>query len=167
MYTDILHPTDGSDGSTAALDHVRDMAEAHDATVHVLHVVEKSQALGLGGDPKQENTPGLVGDPKGEGGGMVGEREYSKSIDPEHKEEAMKFLGSIEGDLAGIKTQTVLKSGSPHQVIIDYADENNIDLIVMGTHGQTGLDRHLIGSVTEKVVRMSDKPVVTVREPEL
>jgi len=45
---------------------------------------------------------------------------------------------------------TEVIAGDPHQVILDYAKKNDIDMIVMGTHGRTGLDRHLIGSVTEK-----------------
>jgi len=54
-------------------------------------------------------------------------------------------------------------SGSPHKQLIDYAERHGIDLIVMGTHGRTGLDRYLLGSVTERVVRTADMPVLTVR----
>jgi len=53
--------------------------------------------------------------------------------------------------------------GEPYESVLDYADEHDIDIIVMGTHGRTGLDHHLLGSVTEKVVRTSDVPVLTVR----
>lgn len=53
--------------------------------------------------------------------------------------------------------------GRPHSGILSYAENNDIDLIVMETHGRTGLDRYLLGSVTEKVVRLADVPVVTVR----
>ena len=49
---------------------------------------------------------------------------------------------------------------------VDYADEAGADLVVMGTHGRTGLDRYLLGSVTEKVVRTADVPVLTVRAPD-
>ncbi|WP_227380725.1 universal stress protein [Haladaptatus halobius] len=53
--------------------------------------------------------------------------------------------------------------GEPAQTILDYIETNDIDLIVMGTHGRSGLDRHLLGSVTEKAVRHSNASVLTVR----
>lgn len=59
----------------------------------------------------------------------------------------------------------VVAQGTPHQAILDHIDEHDIDLVVMGTHGRTGLDRYLLGSITEKVVRLSDAPVLTVRMP--
>jgi nucleotide-binding universal stress UspA family protein len=55
--------------------------------------------------------------------------------------------------------------GVPTRAILDYADEYDPDLIVMGTQGKTGLRRYLLGSVTEKIVRLSDVPVLTVRRP--
>ena len=53
--------------------------------------------------------------------------------------------------------------GTPHRAILEYTDEHHIDLIVMGTHGRTGLDRYLLGSVAEKVVRLFEVPVLTTR----
>jgi nucleotide-binding universal stress UspA family protein len=65
-----------------------------------------------------------------------------------------------------VKTiEGVVAQGTPHQAILDYIGEHDIDLVVMGTHGRTGLDRYLLGSITEKVVRLSDAPVLTVRMP--
>jgi len=55
------------------------------------------------------------------------------------------------------------RHGEPHRVIVEYANEEDCDLVVMGTHGRTGLQRYLLGSVTEKVVRTCDVPVLTVR----
>jgi len=63
---------------------------------------------------------------------------------------------------AGVEVETDLRRGDPHREIIDYAGEVDADLIVMGTHGRTGLDRYLIGSVAERVVRTADAPVLTV-----
>jgi nucleotide-binding universal stress UspA family protein len=71
-----------------------------------------------------------------------------------------------QAEAAGVDTiEGVVAQGAPHRAILDYVDEQDIDLIVMGTHGRTGLDRYLLGSVTEKVVRLSDAPVLTVRMP--
>jgi nucleotide-binding universal stress UspA family protein len=61
------------------------------------------------------------------------------------------------------EVETVLKTGTPAKAILDFVDEAQIDLIVMGTHGRRGLDRVLLGSVTEEVVRLSKVPVMTVR----
>jgi nucleotide-binding universal stress UspA family protein len=60
----------------------------------------------------------------------------------------------------------VITSSSPAQSIVDYARDNQIDLIVMGTHGRGGAPAFLIGSVAERVVRTAPCPVLTVRHPE-
>jgi nucleotide-binding universal stress UspA family protein len=59
-----------------------------------------------------------------------------------------------------------VREGTPFYEIVRYAKEQNIDLIIMGTHGHTGLTHMLLGSVTEKVVRKAPCPVLTVRHPE-
>jgi len=64
---------------------------------------------------------------------------------------------SIRGSVAG---------GSPYRQILASAEEHDIDLIVMGTHGRRGIDRYLLGSVAEKVVRTAEPPVLTVRSVE-
>ena len=63
-----------------------------------------------------------------------------------------------------INITTGLYAGFPHVEIIKYANETNADMIVMGTHGRTGLSHVLLGSVTERVIRTSDIPVLTVRK---
>ena len=67
------------------------------------------------------------------------------------------------GKEAGVKIEPVFLKGIPADKILEYAEENNIDLIVMGTHGLTGMKRFLIGSVAEKVVRHSRVPVMVIR----
>jgi len=61
---------------------------------------------------------------------------------------------------------TETRRGEPYRTILDYADEAVVDVIVMGTHGRRGLDRYLLGSVTEKVVRAATVPVLTIRADE-
>jgi nucleotide-binding universal stress UspA family protein len=56
--------------------------------------------------------------------------------------------------------------GGAYETILQYVDDEDIDVVVMGTHGRRGLDRALLGSVTERIVRTSDVPVLTVREDE-
>jgi len=64
---------------------------------------------------------------------------------------------------ADLPVETATEQGIPRDVILDYADGADVDMIVMATHGRTGLEHYLIGSVTEKIVRRSPVPVVTVR----
>ncbi|MFW6434755.1 MAG: universal stress protein [Halovenus sp.] len=84
-------------------------------------------------------------------------------IEQRRTEHAEQIVEEAARQFEGLDVKTVVKRGEPHQAILDYADDG-IDLIVMGTHGRTGLQRYLLGSVAEKVVRLFDVPVVTVRE---
>jgi len=71
-----------------------------------------------------------------------------------------------ENHLEDLKVKTVVRSGSPFHEVAQYAREENVDLIIMGTHGRGGLMHLLMGSVAEKVVRKSPCPVLTVRDHE-
>jgi nucleotide-binding universal stress UspA family protein len=135
MYERILVPTDGSRGSSKAARHALDIAECGDATVHVLSVVGSSD-LALDED----------------------------EADPERERRAERAVDQIVeiADQRDRGTVTAVRRGKPHQEILRYADENDVDLVVMGTHGRTGLDRYLIGSVAERIVRTADVPVLTV-----
>lgn len=62
--------------------------------------------------------------------------------------------------------ETAIEHGNPYRAIRSYVDEQEIDLVVMGTHGRSGIERYLLGSVTEKTVRTLPVPVMTVRQPE-
>jgi nucleotide-binding universal stress UspA family protein len=140
MYSDILVPTDGSDASAAALDHALSLASQYDARVHGLYVVDWEPY-------------GLVEEGK------------SIVVDNLHDEGAAA-VASVEeaAESAGVDVRTSVVEGDVHRHIIDYADDEGIDLIVMGTHGRRGLDRLILGSVTERVVRSSPVPVLTVRQ---
>lgn len=72
--------------------------------------------------------------------------------------EAKKF-----GNRRGIALTTAIETGPPDRVIVDYVDKHNIDQIVIGSHGRSGISRVLLGSVAEKVVRRSSVPVTIVR----
>ncbi len=166
MYDNILYPTDGSTGAEAALAHCRSLAETYGAIVHVLYVAERVEPHGLGGDVEVKHQRGMVGDPKGEGPGMVGDRKKRDEIRSDIEEYGTSLVDTVADQLGDVRTQTAVQGGSPFEVILDYAETHEIDLVVMGTHGRSGLDRYLLGSVTEKVIRMSDVPVLTVRTNE-
>jgi nucleotide-binding universal stress UspA family protein len=140
MYDTILVPTDGSVGARVALEHATDLADTYDAAIHSLYVVNPAQGGELGGD-------GLLQALRSEGEKVT---EDARTTVEEH----------------GLAAESAVETGSVHRVVLDYAAEQDADLIVMGTHGRTGLDRYLLGSVTEKVVRLSDLPVLTVTAPD-
>lgn len=137
MYDDILIPTDGSDGALQAFEHALELAETYDSTVHLLYVVEPLHSADIG-------TEQVLDAMRAEG------------------ERSLEELAE-RADSNGVEAVTVVRVGSPHREILEYADEEGMDLIVMGTHGRTGLNRYLLGSVTEKVVRISETPVLTIR----
>lgn len=140
MYDTILVPTDGSDHAVRAAEHGRVLARAFDATVHVLAVVDVEGAAGPFGRGPDE---ALVEELEADGEDAV--------------ESARSVLDGVDA------VRTAVLRGTPSETILDYAEDNDVDLIAMGTHGRTGLDRYVSGSVTERVVRLADVPVVTVR----
>ena len=80
-------------------------------------------------------------------------------------EECMKASAHVKqmGEEVGVEVESLVLEGKPAEKIVEYAEENDIDLIVMGTMGKSGLDRILLGSVAERVVRISHTPVLVVR----
>ncbi|NHX35219.1 MULTISPECIES: universal stress protein [Halolamina] len=141
MYDQILHPTDGSEGAAAVADHVGVLAERFDATVHVLAVADTRNRF-------ESPSSGLAPE-------VWEEREKDRA------EAAVD--DTVETLPDSTDTERVVESGVPHEAILTYAEEAGMDVIVMGTHGRTGLDHYLIGSVAERVVRRSSVPVLTVR----
>lgn len=139
MYDTILVPTDGSEPADAAVEHAIDLAGSSGATLHVLSVVDSSAYTSL--DVSSESV--------------------LDSLETRARE-ATETVAEMATD-AGVDTVTEVSVGSPHAQITDYAETTDVDLIVMGTHGRTGLDRVLLGSVTERVVRAASCPVLTVR----
>lgn len=138
MYDEILFPTDGSAGADAALEHAIELAETHDATIHVLNVVD---ATYLGGAAAEATTV-----------------EALRQQGDEAVEAAVEWIAARD-----VEVVRELRQGEPYAEIVDYANEAGVDVIVMGTRGRRGLDRYLLGSVTEKVVRTADVPVLTIR----
>ncbi|MFC5134593.1 MULTISPECIES: universal stress protein [Haloferacaceae] len=160
MYRNILYPTDGSAGSEAAAEHVRTLASAFDATVHVLHVIDARHA-GLGASGAfLADEPSAMGDQSAETGyeGMG-----TAEVDDAVTERAEAVVEEAAAALGDVETATAIEVGTPHSAVLRYADDREVDAIVMGTHGRTGVERYLLGSVTEKVVRMADVPVLTIR----
>lgn len=139
----ILFPTDFSKFSLAASKHVVDIAKEYGAKIHVLYVLEKiPPILTIRSIDLTEETiaKSLIED-------------ANNSL----KKAKEKLLESGETDIV-----TEFRKGIDYQEIVKYAKENEIDLIIMTTHGRTGLLHTLIGNVAEKVIRYSESPVLII-----
>lgn len=144
-YEKILLTTDGSQASEKAVDEAVKLAKNCEAKIHVLYVVD------TGVESQYDSVNDLMSETKSSRKlEQVGEKAL-KSITVKLEEEAIQFEKSIV-------------KGKPFQKINSFAEENNMDVIVMSTNGRSGLDRMLLGSVTEKVIRTSNIPVLTVRK---
>jgi nucleotide-binding universal stress UspA family protein len=143
----ILVPTDFSKYSENAVRYAVAFAEKFGAELHVLHVVQ-DLALFI---PEAVLITPMVTPPL-----------------EQFKAAARAALDKVikEMNLTGLKVETEVAQGVPFNEIVRTAREKDVDLIVMGTHGHTGLAHMLLGSVAEKVVRKAPCPVLTVRHPE-
>jgi nucleotide-binding universal stress UspA family protein len=139
VYDDILIPTDGSEEMAAVADHGLAMAEAFDATVHALYVVDHRAYATIPDDSRDRVRDALESD------GHAATRAIAER--------------AIDADVDAVRE---VRWGNPPAAILAYAAENEVDLIVMGTHGRTGYERYLLGSVAEKVVRAATVPVLAV-----
>jgi nucleotide-binding universal stress UspA family protein len=143
MYKMILIATDGSDKSNLAAQEGIDLAKSLGAEVLALNVINEvviaSAVRQLGSDRK------VVEDKLMAGG--------QKAV------ESIKKLGAS----AGVKVDVLVRMGSPANMVIDIARNEGADLIVMGSHGESGASKLLIGSVVQKVLYWATIPVLVVR----
>lgn len=139
MYNRILVPTDGSQGTDRAVGHALDFAETVDADVDVLYVVDSRPYAGidLADDEALERAARRTG------------------------RQAITAIRDQAADV-GIEVTQTIRTGVPHAEILDYIDDRDIDLVVMGTSGRTGAELAAIGSTTERVLRRTAVPVFTL-----
>src|SRR5262245_62147167 len=161
-FTQILIPTDFSEPANRALHYALEEASLHNANVTLLHVLPAHTSTDVyfitgRPDAQPEFEPAL--------GGRLRTPTPTQptALLHEHSEAALtqlrdlmpaSFQGAWEVDVA---------AGSPAETIVHVAHERGADLIVMGTHGRTGLQHMFLGSVAEKVVRLAPCPVLTVK----
>jgi len=138
MYDRLLVPTDGSPGMKRVVSHAAELASVHDATLEVVYVVNSGAVANL---PMESSWEGVTEMLREEG-------ENALDAAAEH---------------AGIPVERTMLEGNPAHEIVEYADRSGADLVCMGTHGRGGINRLLLGSVAERVVRASEVPVLTVR----
>lgn len=144
MTERLLVPLDDSPLSEKALEHALEKHDAAEITViHVLDFVDAGY-----GAPMESTLPG-----------------YWKQWYENAQEEAESLFEDAQdvADDYDVTLDTEAVVGQPGRTIVEYADENDIDHIVMGSHGRTGLSRLILGSVAENVVRRAHSPVTIVR----
>jgi nucleotide-binding universal stress UspA family protein len=140
----IIHPTDFSDAAQGAEQQAVRLARALSAELILLHALGE---LPLAGMP-------LPGTP---------DNESIRARQRQEAEKALRARDSVIREL-GVAVRWIVREGGPAEAIVRAAVEEHADLIVIGTHGRSGLDRLLIGSVADRVVRRAPCPVMTVRE---
>lgn len=141
----ILCPTDFSDFSERAFDYGLSLARQYNAQLYLLHIVR----------------PVIIGYPEYAIPDSVNEF-YGELR--EHAEEQLREFAKVHNK-GGVHTTVVVEEGVVTESILDFAQENAVDMIVMGTHGRRGLQRLTLGSVTERVLRKAACPVLAVRRP--
>jgi len=143
----ILLPTDFSNLSLSAARYAIDLAKQYGAKIHFLNVLEK--------------TPPILAIRSLD----LSEEKIIKTIDEDARNSINKALEKINIDKS-IEILPVIRKGIDFQVIIEYCESNNIDLIVIATHGRTGILHTLLGSVAEKVIRYETCPVLVITPSE-
>ncbi len=147
MYTNILVPTDGSEAARNAVEQAVDIASKYDATVHALYVVDvDATSYSLGTEQLDRIRRGDIDEM------------------PEVQEAATEATGYVADAAAdrGVPVVEHVTAGEPARAIRKFVDDEDVDLIVMGSHGRSGLSRVILGSVAEKVLRRTRLPVLVV-----
>ncbi len=148
FWKTILVPHDFSGPANHACAVARDEAKTHGAKVILLHVIDLPYQLAPDSIVEGEGTP-------------ISVKEYADRGAQTHLDDIAARLTKD-----GVTPDKVIRFGKAHEEIVRFAEEHKVDLIVMGTHGRTGLAHLLVGSVTERVVRTSKVPVLTVPQPD-
>lgn len=130
----ILVPIDFSQPNQLANDYASQLAMANQAQLIYLHVLENGRQI---------------------------EKTSAAELAPD-RQHLGQHLKMLQPGYANVKATHVIEQGTPAETIIDFAGKNQIDLIVMGTHGRTGLSRVLMGGVAERVVQQAPCPVMTI-----
>jgi len=139
MYKKILVPTDGSEFAKKAQKHALFLANVSGAEIFAVSVTENNFVNGL---PLDEEV-----------------KQLNEMLKERSEENLKEFDKLNENDL---KINHVIREGSPAKVILEVANEENIDLIVMGSSGKSGFDRFIMGSVADKVVNSAKCAVLVV-----
>jgi len=144
VYDRILLSTDGTVASERAEAHAIELAAAHDAVLHALYVVDEDVVNAYSGDE------------------YVDEAEGPEHGLEERAEETLAALRDRAAD-AGVDAETAIHHGTPAETIVAYADDHDVDVLVLGTKRRPEEYRALLGSVTDRVLRLTTRPATVVK----
>ena len=145
MFKKILYPTDFSDVSLKALDYIKQLKESGSMKVILLHVIN------------QRNVE-LV---RVYGVGKLDIAEWEREMLGRARESLTKIEKELEA--SGFEVKTRIEAGIPLREILQVEREEDVSLIVIGSHGKTNLEEMFLGSVSEKVIRKCKKPVLVIK----
>ena len=144
MYDSILLATNGGVASEDAESHAIDLAASTGATLHVLYVVDEAVSTAYSGDEYVDGAEG-----------------------PEHglEEHGREALDSVRERAAeaGVEVVDAMRYGGPAREVVDYARQEGVGLVVLGTQRRSDEYRSLLGSVTDRVLRLADRPTTVVK----
>lgn len=145
IFSNIMVATDGSELGKKAVDSAIEIAGLNKAKLYAVHVIAPGE------------TKVTLHDPR--------DIEWKKAM-REHLEEQGReatAYAKTAGKIVDVAVEPAILEGNPADEIVDFAEKNDIDLIVMGSLGKAGIQRFLLGSVAENVIRHSKKPVLVIK----
>lgn len=143
LYKKILIATDGSENGTRAINAGMEIARLSEGKAYALYVIDTS------------GYPSGRGDPK-----------WTRLVEEQLKTFGLEITATVEeaAEAAGVEVEFVTLEGNPAEKIIDFAEKQAVDMIVVGSLGKNDAERFLLGSVSEEVVRNATVPVLVVHE---
>lgn len=145
MFEKILYPTDFSNVSKKALDYIKTLKNAGTKEVIVLHIIDERGIEHIAHLPEASID--------------------IEELEKKREDYAKQEMAAIENELkaSGFKVKTIVKKGVPFTDILKTEEQEDISVVVIGSHGKSCISEMLLGSVSEKVIRKSGKPVLVVR----
>lgn len=145
IFTSIMVATDGSEAAKKAVDSAIRLAQKNNAKLYAVHVIVPGETKVTQHDPRDAEW-----------------EKHMKEYLMTQGKEATHYVETA-GKIVNVAVEPVVLEGNPANEIVNFAEKNDIELIVMGTLGKTGIERFLLGSVAENVIRHSKVPVLVVR----
>ena len=145
IFTNIMVATDGSELARKAVDSAVKLAQINKAKLYAVHVIAPGETKVTQHDPR--------------------DAEWEKHMQEHLMEQGRGATKYVEtaGKIVNVVVDPVILEGNPADEIVNFAEKNDIELIIIGTLGKTGVQRFLLGSVAENVIRYSKVPVLVVR----
>ncbi len=144
----IVCPSDFSQTSSRAVDYAATMAVSLDAELILLHVIPQMdyplRSFGISGSFEH----------------------IQEEMTTRAEENLAERIKLLKQDVPNVQVRATVRHGEVHEVTMECAEQENAGMIIMGTHGHTGITHALLGSTADKVVRLSKCPVLTVRNPD-